>query len=109
MENPLLKENEQDLKEPGSSKFREEINSPVCNYREVKIFLHNLAFKSHIIIIITQFPPNTWTGITVGGLKINYSDGFVLPVFVTTRLCNNAGSTSKAVWEIDKHTSTPSH
>ena len=108
--NPLLKEEDQNLKEPGSSKFREEmINSPVYNYREVKIFLHNLAFKSHIIIIMAQFPPNTWRGITLGGLKINYSDGFVLPVFVTTRLCNNAGSTSKAVWEIDKYTSTPSH
>ena len=44
-ENPLLKEKDQNLKEPGSSKFREKmINSPVCNYREVKIFLHSLAF-----------------------------------------------------------------
>ena len=34
------------LKEPGSSTFDEEIIAcPVCNYREVRIFLHNLAIN----------------------------------------------------------------
>ena len=45
-----------------------------------------MAINPRIIIILAQFPPingQDWLG-TLDGHKTNYSDRFVLPVFVTT-------------------------
>ena len=66
---------------------------------------HSMAINPRIIIILAKFPPINGQDRfgTLDGQMTNYSDRFVLPVFVTTNLCNNAGSTFEAGWEIYKY------
>ena len=98
LENPLIKAKDQFSKNLVVPSW----HTPFVLLPGGKIFSHSMAIKPRIIIIVAQLHPTTRTIITLEGHERNYSDRFVLPVFVTTELCNNAGSTFEAGWEIYK-------